>query len=332
MAGGRIRRRVDGWLARRHTRLGGFNPWQVFADAVHASARHRVTGLAAEMAFFASLALIPFTFAFGAVLGYVEQLTSPDSTDDIEQVIAQLMTIILGPDLVSDFAEPYVRAQLNQARGGLAIGGLVFGLWLASRVFLPAVHALDLAHDVVEQRSALRRRAISVVLAVASLFVIVLQVLIQVFGPLLGNARELANQFGLGDTFTVLWTVGRWPILAILVTAFLLAIYQLVPARRLGWRRSLPGAIVAMLVWIAVAAGFRAYLATGRSPGGGLSSATEATQALDSVSRALGIIIATVVWVFLSSVAVLFGGEINAAIDRRRHQSESQRTSTLSTE
>ena len=298
--------------------VGGFNPWQVFADALHASAEHRVTGLAAEMAFFASLALIPFTFAFGAVFAYVEQWTSPDSTDDVEEVIAELMRIILGPDLVSDVAEPYVRAQLNQARGGLAIAGLVFGLWLASRVFLPAVHALDLANDVVEQRSALRRRAISVVLAVASLFVIVLQVLIQVFGPLLGNARELANQFGLGDTFTVLWTAGRWPILALLVTGFLLAIYQLVPARRLGWRRSMPGAIVAMLVWIAVAAGFRAYLATGRTLGEGLSTATEATEALASVSRALGTILATVVWVFLSSVAVLFGGEINAAIDRRR--------------
>jgi membrane protein len=326
MAGGRLRRRVDAWLARRRTRLGGFNPWQIFADAVQASARHRVTGLAAEMAFFASLALIPFTFAFGAVLGYVEQWTSPDSTDDITQVIGQLMTVILGPDLVSDVAEPYVQAQLKQARGGLAIGGLLFGLWLASRVFLPAVHALDLAHDVVEQRSALRRRAISVVLAVASLFVIVLQVLIQVFGPLLGNARQLADQFGLGDTFTVLWTVGRWPILAVIVTAFLLAIYQLVPARRLGWRRSLPGAIVAMLVWIAVAAGFRAYLATGHNPGEGLSNPTEATQALASVSRALGTIIATVVWVFLSSVAVLFGGEINAAIDRRRHQHASRRS------
>jgi membrane protein len=329
MADRRLRRRVDAWLARRNARLGGFNPWQVFADALHASVEHRVTGLAAEMAFFASLALIPFTFAFGAVLGFVEQWTSPNSTDDVEEVIAELMRIILGPELVSDVAEPYVRAQLNQARGGLAIAGLVLGLWLASRVFLPAVHALDLANDVVEQRSALRRRAISVLLAVASLFVIVLQVLIQVFGPLLGNARELANQFGLGDTFTVLWTVGRWPILALVVTAFLLAIYQLVPARRLGWRRSLPGAIVAMLVWIAVAAGFRAYLATGRSLGEGLSTATEATEALASVSRALGTILATAVWVFLSSVAVLFGGEINAAIDRRRHLRQTSRRTEI---
>ncbi|HEX2361403.1 MAG TPA: YihY/virulence factor BrkB family protein [Jiangellaceae bacterium] len=333
MARRQLRRRVEAWLAGRSARLGGFNPWQILGDAVHASTRHRVTGLAAEMAFFASLALIPFTLAFGAVLGYVERWTSPGSGEDVQQVIVQLMTVILGPDLVGDVAEPYVRAQLDQARGGLAIGGFVFGLWLASRVFLPAVHALDLAYGMAEERSALRRRAISVLLAAASLVVIVLQVLIQVFGPLLGNARELANQFGLGDTFTVLWTVGRWPLLAILVTAFLLATYQLVPARRLGWRRSLPGAIIAMLAWIIVAAGFRAYLATGRNPGEGLGAAAATTEALSSVSRALGTLIATVVWVFLSSVAILFGGEINAAIDkRRRGEPRQERTIVLKTE
>ncbi|HEY9376886.1 MAG TPA: YihY/virulence factor BrkB family protein [Jiangellaceae bacterium] len=314
-----LRRPVDEWLARRTTRLGGFNPWQVFADAVHASVQHRVTGLAAEMAFFASLALIPFTLAFGAVLGYVEHWTSPESVGQIEDTIVQLMTVILGPDLVEDVAAPYVRAQLSQARGGLALGGLLFGLWLASRVFLPAVHALDLAYDAVEQRSAVRRRVISIVLAVASLVVIVLQVLIQVFGPLLGSARDLAAALGLdSNAFNVLWTVGRWPLLAIVVTAFLLAVYQLVPARRLGWRRSLPGAVVAMLAWILVAFGFRAYLATGGNPGEAVATDTEA---LESVTRALGTLVATVLWVFLSSIAVLFGGEVNAAIDRRRGSS-----------
>ena len=322
MAYGRLKRHVDSWLARRTARLGGFNPWQVFADAVQASAKHRVTGLAAEMAFFASLALIPFTLAFGAVLGYVEHFAVPGRVGEIEETIVQLMTVILGPDLVGDVAAPYVRAQLNQARGGLAIGALLFGLWLASRVFLPAVHALDLAYDVVDQRSAVRRRLISLVLAVASLIVIVLQVLIQVFGPLLGSARDLAAALGFdSDAFNVLWTVGRWPVLAIVVTAFLLSVYQLVPARRLGWRRSLPGAIVAMLAWVLVAAGFRAYLATGGNPG---AAAAADTEALASVTRALGTLIATVVWVFLSSVAVLFGGEINAAIDRRRSRIVSQ--------
>jgi membrane protein len=100
-----------------------------------------------------------------------------------------------------------------------------------------------------------------------------------------------------------------------LLTLFLLAVYRYVPARRLSWRRSLPGALVAMLVWLMVAAGFRAYLATGIQP----DQVPElATEAVSSVGRTVGALVATVLWVFLSSIAVLFGGEINAAIDRRR--------------
>ena len=316
MADRRLRRRVDSWLARRNARVGGFNPWQVFADALHASAEHRVTGLAAEMAFFASLALIPFTFAFGAVFAYVEQWTSPDSTDDVEEVIAELMRIILGPDLVSDVAEPYVRAQLNQARGGLAIAGLVFGLWLASRVFLLAVHALDLANDVVEQRSALRRRAIwrrwpSRRCSSSSC---------RCSSRYSGHYSEMpVSSRTSSASATHSPCCGRpvggrsWPSWSPASCSRSTSC----PGPPAGWRRSMPGAIVAMLVWIAVAAGFRAYLATGRT------SAKACPPRQKPPKRSLRSVEPRhhpriVVWVFLSSVAVLFGGEINAAIDRRR--------------
>lgn len=310
-----LNERVDAWTSRRSARLRGYNPWVIFVDAVRSGVDHRVTGLAAEMAFFASLALIPFTAAFGGVIGYAEPLTGVTATGGTERVVTELMTVILGPDLVVDVAAPYVRAQLAQARGGLAFGGLVAGLWLASRVFLPAVHALDLAYDAVDHRSAVKRRAISVGLAGASLVVITLQVLVLVLGPLLGGGRDIAETFDLSETFTVLWTLGRWPAIGLLLTLFLLAVYRFVPARRIGWRRSLPGAIVAMLVWLLVATAFRAYLATGIQPGQGPELAVEA---MSAVGRTVGALVATVLWVFLSSIAVLFGGEINAAIDRHR--------------
>ncbi|MBW3606489.1 MAG: YihY/virulence factor BrkB family protein [Actinobacteria bacterium] len=312
------RGRVDRWAARRGTRLRGYNPWEILIDAVRAGADHRITGLAAEMAFFASLALIPFTAAFGGVLGYIEPMAGPSGAEETERVVTELMTVILGPDLAVDVAAPYVRAQLAQARGGLAIGGLIAGLWLASRVFLPAVHALDLAYDAVERRTVVRRRMIALGLAIASLFVMTLQVMLLVFGPLLGGARELAARFDLSTTFTVLWTIFQWPLLVVVLTAFLLVVYRYVPARRLNWRRSLTGAIVAVLVWLLVAIGFRVYLATGVRPGQGPAMTAEA---MVSVGRAVGALVATVLWVFLSSIAVLFGGEINAAIDRRRQRS-----------
>lgn len=307
--------RVDAWISRRNARLRGYNPWQILVDAVRAGMDHRITGLAAEMAFFASLALIPFTAAFGGVLGYMEPFAGTGGVARTERVVTEVMTIILGPEMVVDVAAPYVQAHLEQARGGLALGGLLAGLWLSSRVFLPAVHALDLAYDAVERRTVIRRRAIALGLAAASLIVITLQVMLLVFGPLLGGARDLAERFNLSDTFTVWWALFRWPAVGVLLTLFLLAVYRYVPARRLGWKRSLPGALVAMLVWLLVATGFRAYLSTGIPPG---QEPELATEAVASVGRTVGALVATVLWVFLSSIAVLFGGEINAAIDRRR--------------
>jgi membrane protein len=307
--------RLDAWAARRGLRLHGYNPWAILVDAVRAGVQHRITGFAAEMAFFASLALIPFTAAVGGMLGYVEPWAGSAGVRETEGVIVQLMTIILGPDLVLDVAAPFVRAQLAQARGGLALGAFLGGLWLASRVFLPAVHALDLALDTVEDRTLVKRRLIALALAVVSLVVITLQMLLVVVGPLLGGTRELASRFDLGPLFTILWSVGRWPVMGFALMAFLLAIYRFVPARRLGWRRSFPGAVVATFAWVLVAVGFRAYLAAGVQPAEPVELESEA---LNSVGRAVGALVATVLWIFLSSIAVLFGGEVNAAIDRRR--------------
>jgi membrane protein len=225
------------------------------------------------------------------------------------------MGTVLGPELVDDVAAPFVRAQLSEAQSGIALGGLVVALWLGSRVFLPAVQALDLAFDAVEDRSVLRQRLIALAVAVSSLVVMNLQLLLLVFGPLLGGGREIAARFGLGPAFRVLWEAGRWPVVALVITTFLVTIYRFVPRRRLGWRQSLPGAVVATASWLVIAVGFRVYLAAGATPGRGLRVEAEA---LVVAGRAVGALVATVLWVFLSSIAVLFGGEINAAIARRR--------------
>jgi membrane protein len=161
----------------------------------------------------------------------------------------------------------------------------------------------------------LRRRGIALVLASASMVVITLQLLLLVFGPLLGGGRELATKLGLGSLFTVLWNAGRWPLLGLVLTLFLLAVYRYVPSRRVGWRRSLPGALVAVCAWLLVAVAFRVYLDTGIRPGQGVAAPSEATVA---VGRVVGALVATVLWVFLSSIAILFGGEVNAAIQRQR--------------
>ena len=303
------------WSARRGQRIRGYNPWHIALDTLRSAHRHRVIGLAAEMAFFASLALVPFTVAVGGMLGYSARLVGPDRVGDLEAAAVHVMSLILSPGLVGDVAGPFVRAQFAQERGGLAVVAVIGGLWLASRVFVPAVYGLDLAYGVSDRRSTVAQRVVALALAVGSLVVVTTVVVMLVVGPLLGSARGLAVRFQLGDTFALIWNVGRWPVAVLVIAAFLLAIYRYAPDARTRWRTVLPGAIVGVVLWLLLAVGFRLYLASDFGRGQAVSLEDEA---LVVVSRTVGTIVATVLWTFLSSLAVLAGGEVNAAVDRVR--------------
>jgi hypothetical protein len=73
--------------------------------------------------------------------------------------------------------------------------------------------------------------------------------------------------------------------------------------------------VVALGAWILVALGFRLYLAVGGRPGAGVGAEEEA---IALVGRAVGAVVATMLWAFLSSIAILLGGEVNAAVARAR--------------
>ena len=70
--------RIQAWAERRPQRVLGYNPWHLAAHVVRASLRHRVTGPAAEMSFFAMLTLVPLTVAVGAALGQIQRFVGPE--------------------------------------------------------------------------------------------------------------------------------------------------------------------------------------------------------------------------------------------------------------
>lgn len=317
------------WCARQGHRIRGYNPWEIASETVRAAHEHRVIGLAAEMAFFASLALVPFTVAVGAALGYSSRLIGPDRVDDLESAAVHVMSIILSPGLMGDVVGPFVRAQFDRQEGGLAVVAIGGGLWLASRVFVPALYGLDLAYGVSESRSALVQRAIALLLAVASLIVVTVVVVMLVVGPLLGSARTLAFRFNLGAAFEVVWNVGRWPTAVLVLGIFMLLVYRYAPDAHMKWGTALPGAIVGVVLWLLLAVGFRLYLAYLASESG-IGAAVPVQPSGDDpftvASRMVGAIVATVLWTFLSSLALLTGGEVNAAIDRaRQHRARQHR-------
>ena len=311
---GRLRR----WTAARGHRIRGYNPWEIASDTLRAAHRHRVIGLAAEMAFFASLALVPFTVALGAILGYSSRIFGAERVNDLENAAIHVMSIILSPGLIGDVVGPFVRSQFDREQGGLALVAIGGGLWLASRVFIPALYGLDLAYEVTENRSALQQRVVAFALAIASLVAVTFVLAMLVVGPLMGSGRALAIRFRFGRTFEVLWSVGRGPAAVLVVAFFLLVVYRYAPDVQMRWRTALPGAVVGVGLWLLLAVGFRLYLASGSGVGPAIPTADSANDAFVVVGRTVRASVATALWTFLSSLALLTGGEVNAAIERVR--------------
>jgi membrane protein len=305
---------LESWAGRRRGRVAGHNPWRVGLEVGRAAGRNRLTGTAAEMSFYAVLGLVPLTVAFGAALGYVERIVGPESIAEGQDAAILVLITLIGPELTVDTVAPFVRTQLAQERGGLALGGLLVAFWLGSRMFTPALYALDLSHVVEVRRSEVRQRLVGLGMAVGALLASVLTLVIMIVGPLLGTAQSVADRVGLGQTYRMLWVVGRWPLLLLILVGFLVGFYRFAPSARPPWKACIPGAVVAVVAWILVALGFRLYLTIGGRPGAGVTAQQEV---IVLVGRVVGAVIATMLWTFLSSMAILLGGEVNGALARR---------------
>jgi membrane protein len=311
----RILKRVDDWAQKQSARVAGVNPWVVAVRTVRSSQADRVTGLAAEMAFFALLSLLPAVVALGAGLSLLERVLDPEAVAAGRAAAVDALGAIFTPQVRADVIEPLVDGLLEGERGGLALSGIVVALYLASRVFTATIRALDAAYNVEERRGAFRQRVMAVGFALGAVVVVALTLILAVVGPLFGTGQEIAGAFGLGGAFAALWQLMRWPVLLLIGVGFFAAVYRFGPNVDNRWRDCLPGAVLGMGLWLAVSAGFRLYLGTVGAPGAQFAPTDEAVALLGQV---VGAVVAAVLWTFLSSISLLVGGELNSEVAAAR--------------
>lgn len=304
------------WACAKRARIAGYNPWEVAVRLWRGLAEDRVTGLAAEMAFFALLSLIPLLVAVGAGLGYLERFIGADDVRRVQGAVIDSLAVVFSPELTRDVLAPFIGSLLSQERTGLAVGGLAVTIYLSSRVFRATIGALDLAYDVEDRRGLLTRQGLALMFALGAVVVTVLTLAFMVVGPLLGGGRQLADALGLGNVFAFAWAVGRWPVLVALLVAFLAWIYLVGPHVDNRWRECLPGAVLGVVLWIVASVGFRLYLEVGGGPQ--TAQFAEEEEALQLAGKLVGAVVAAVLWIYLSAIAILVGGEFNAQLARLR--------------
>ncbi|WP_251151541.1 YihY/virulence factor BrkB family protein [Cellulosimicrobium sp. Marseille-Q4280] len=311
-----LRDRLLARAARTPLRVRGVPAAEVALRAAYRSADVRVTGLAAEMSYYGLISLVPLTTALGASLGFLRPLLGDTRVDQIRTTVVDGFADVFAEQVASDVLAPLVDGLLAEGRAGFALGAFVVALWLASRVFRAAVRALDDAYQVENRRSLVGQYVLGLSLALGAVATVVAVLGMVVVGPLLGDGAALADRFGLGDEFQVAWDVLRWPLVVAVSAAYLTLLYRYAPNVDTVWTRCVPGAVVGTLGVLVVSSGFGLYLALAVPSTPGVDGTAIALVRV--AGQMLGLVLAGVLWLWLTSIAVLAGGVLTAELELER--------------
>jgi membrane protein len=289
--------------------------WRMALHLLRTAQRHRITGHAAEMAFFAVLTLVPSTVAVGSALGLSRNFIGAHAVTEAETAMTGAVRALMGPDLADTVITPFVHAQLAQPRGGVALGGLLVAWWLSSHLFASTGHALDAAYGVRDRRPTVVHRMLALAFGLVSVLLVAITVEMMAVGPFGHGAAAPLSRLGFSDEYAITWSIVRWPLGLAVVMAFLVCLYRFSANVRHSWRECVPGALLGAGLWILAAVLFRLSAALGLRGSIGVASDDPGVRI---IGQSVNAVVATVLWAYLASIAILVGGEFNAALRARR--------------
>jgi membrane protein len=248
-------------------------------------------GLAAQLAFYFLMALFPALLFLVALIGYLP----------VENALNELLAA-LGTVAPEELVR-LLREQLAQIAEGSQASFLTLGVigavWSSSAAMVAIIDALNRAYDVTEWRPWWKRRLLAMLLTVALALFIIIALMLVLVGPAI--AFRLANWLGLGSAVALLWSLIRWPVILFGVVFSVDLVYHFAPNRRGRWVWITPGSVLATALWIVSSLAFRAYVTNF-----GDYTATYG---------AIGGAIVTMLWFYVSSIAILVGAELNGVIE-----------------
>ncbi|MGZ8743788.1 MAG: YihY/virulence factor BrkB family protein [Nocardioides sp.] len=278
--------------------------WRLIVSTVGTCFRNRVTGLAAEAAFFALLSLPPLIFGLAGSIGYVFDSFSTAQVEQIRTSLLELASRALTESTVDAVIKPTLNDVLGPGRFDVISIGFILALWSGSRALNVFVDTITIMYGLGGHRGVVKTRVLSFSLYVMGLVTGVVTIPLVVAGPRLVN-RVVPPQ---ADFLNELY----WPTVIALCICFLATLYHVSVPVRTSWRYNIPGAVLTMVIWILGSYLLRWVLT---------ATAGEST----SIYGPLAAPIVVLLWLYLLSIAVLIGAAVNAAFDRVWPESETSR-------
>ncbi len=297
------RRPAEGSLKNFFRDMKSFLSIRVLRAAVVEFQRDDALGLAAQLAFYLILALFPFLLVLVSLMG---TFSSPGLAQQVLEYFREVT-----PPQVYEMVESYLSDTIsgNNPAPGLFSVGILLTLWSASGAFAALINALNKAYDVEETRPFWKVRGIALLMTLGLSAMIMVAVLLLVAGPNIGSV--IAGFFGLTDVFLLVWNVARWPVALSLMVFTVALLYYFAPDAGQPFRWITPGGFVGVLLWVLASLAFRFYVAN-------FGSSYAVTYG--SIST----VIVLLLYLYISSLTILFGAELNATLVRVKEEISGQ--------
>ncbi|MCR6688483.1 YihY/virulence factor BrkB family protein [Cellulomonas sp.] len=269
----------------------------VLRSTVREFSEDQCTDLAAALTYYAVLALAPAAIAVLSVFGLVS-----DPRSMVEDVLGVVDDV--GPDSAVDSVRPVLERLTEAPAAGLAfVVGLALALWSASGFVAAFGRGMNRIYEVDEGRPVwkLRPALLLVTLVLVAIAVLVAAMLV-LSGPV---AQSVGETLGLSSVVVTVWQVLKWPLVLALVVVAVAVLYHWTPnVRQPRFRWISVGAAVAIVVWALASAGFALYVS--------------AFGSYDKTYGSLAGVVVLLLWLWLSNLALLFGAELDAELERGR--------------
>lgn len=247
-----------------------------------------IFALGAQLAYYMVLSFIPFLMFLMTLVGF-----SHLNSDAVLNLLSNVM-----PTEAFNLIQSTVIEIVDREQTGLLWISIALAIWVSSSGFKAVIKGLNKSYGVKETRSYIKLKLISMIYTILLALIVIATLFLFVFGDVIGDffIKVLEHP----EFIYYIWNMLRYVVVILIMILFFMFLYNATPCVRLGWLEVIPGAVITTLGWISISYIFAYYVNN-----------------FSNYSRlygSLGAVFMFMTWMFITSMILILGGEINAVL------------------
>ena len=247
-----------------------------------------IFALGAQLAYYMVLSFIPFLMFLMTLVGF-----SHLNSDAVLNLLSNVM-----PTEAFNLIQSTVIEIVDREQTGLLWISIALAIWVSSSGFKAVIKGLNKAYGVKETRSYIKLKLISMIYTILLALIVIATLFLFVFGDVIGDF--FMKVLERPEFIYYIWNILRYVVVILIMILFFMFLYNATPCVRLGWLEVIPGAVITTLGWISISYIFAYYVNN-----------------FSNYSRlygSLGAVFMFMTWMFITSMILILGGEINAVL------------------